>query len=125
MFSLVLRIQTLLAAGFVLAVIVVTPQRAEAQTTINQTSCINGPGSCLTGGFLQSLTVDCNAGGKISTALASIADRNGPNLIAVSGTCSAEGVSVTGFNRLTIQGPATITRGTNIVQSRSITITWS
>jgi hypothetical protein len=116
-----LRIGVVFAAAVVLTFCL--PSVAHAQTTINQTSCINGPGSCLTGGLLQSLVVDCSqpgAAGRISTALASIADRNGPNLITVSGTCSAEPLSITGFNRLTIQGSATITRGTNIVNSRNL-----
>jgi hypothetical protein len=100
---------------------------AAQTTTINQTSCINGTGNCLTGGFLQSLAVDCSIAGparRISTALASIADRNGPNLITVSNTCSAEVVDIVGFNRLTIQGSsgATITRGVNVVNSRNIVL---
>jgi hypothetical protein len=109
------RLLTCLA--FVLILCGVRPAAAQT-TTINQTSCINGTGSCLTGGFLQSLAVDCSlagAAGRISTALASIADRNGPNLITVSNTCSAEVVNIVGFNRLTVQGSsgATITKAVN------------
>jgi hypothetical protein len=95
---------------------------ASAQTKINQTSCIDGPQSCLTGGVLQSLTVDCNSGGSITTALESIADRNGPNQITVSGTCN-ESVVIAGFNQLTITGnAATITRQFRAVSSRNITL---
>jgi hypothetical protein len=97
-----------------------------AQNTINQTTCggVNGPGSCLTNGVLQDLHVDCSvagAAGMINTALAQITDRSGPNRITVSGTCNA-GVTIAGFNRLTIEGTpgATITRGTNILNSRGI-----
>lgn len=91
-----------------------------AQTTVSQTTCVPGPASCVA----QSIAVDCGAGGKISTALASITDRDAPNVITVSGVCSAEVVNVTGFNRLTIQGTAgaTITTGMNIVQSASILV---
>jgi hypothetical protein len=98
---------------------------AEAQTTINQTSCIPGTGSCLTNGFLQDLAVDCSvagAAGRINTALASISDRNGPNRITVTGARGSEGVNIVGFNRLTIEGVggATITRPVSILDSRSI-----
>jgi pectate lyase len=63
--------------------------------------------------------------GKISTALASIQDRNGPNRITVTGTCSAENVNVFGFNRLTIQGGAGATinnRALTITNSRNVTL---
>lgn len=91
---------------------------ASAQTTINQTSCVSG---CTNP--LQDLTVDCSTGGNINAALASIADRTGPNRITVSGTCNP-GVTISGFNRLTIQGTggATIKGGVVIVASRSITL---
>ncbi|MGC4084191.1 MAG: hypothetical protein QM736_19290 [Vicinamibacterales bacterium] len=103
---------------------IVSTRSLSAQTTINQTSC-SPTASCLSGGVLQSLTVDCSTGGRISTALASLADRSGPNMITVSGTCSAEIVNIAGFNRLTLQGSgggATITRGMNIVGSRVVTL---
>ena len=67
---------SLVCGAAVLAVLCFTPQPALAQvtTTINQTSCANGTGSCLNAnGFLQDLVVDCSqpgAAGKISTALA-------------------------------------------------------
>ncbi len=97
-----------------------------AQTTINQTSCIPGAAGCTTNGFLQDLAVDCSAAGaagRINTALSSIADRNGPNRITVSGTCNA-GVNIVGFNGLTIQGSAgaTITRPFIVLNSRSIAL---
>jgi len=66
------------------------------------------------------------AAGKISTALANITDRNGPNRITVSGTCSAENVNLFGFNRLTIQvggvGASISNRAFNIINSRNITL---
>lgn len=113
-------------ASVIILLCAVHPAAAQT-TTINQTSCINGTGNCLTGGFLQDLAVNCStagSAGRISTALASIADRNGPNRITVSGTCSAEGVTIVGFNRLTIDGGAgaTITRGTSVVNSRNVTL---
>ena len=98
---------------------------AAQTTTINQTSCINGTGSCTPGGFLQDLAVDCSvagSAGKLSTALASIADRNGPNRITLAGICNNENPTVVGFNRLTIQGGATLSRGLSIINSRSITL---
>jgi hypothetical protein len=95
-------------------------------TTINQTSCIQGDtnptGPCLTGGFLKDLTVDCSlagAAGKISTALSNIQDRSGPNRITVTGTCGAEVVTVSGFNRLTIQGGV----GGATISNKALTIT--
>jgi hypothetical protein len=97
---------------------------ASAQT-VNQTTCggTNGISSCLNvNGFLQDLTVDCSLAapaGLVATALAQIADREGPNRITLSNTCNA-GFNVIGFDRLTIQGTATITRGVNIVNSRNI-----
>jgi hypothetical protein len=97
----------------------VLPAAAQTTTTINQTSCINGTGSCLTDGVLQEIAVNCSAGGKISTALASIADREGPNTINVSGTCN-ESLSINGFNRLAIQG-GTITKGVTVQNSGLIT----
>src|SRR5258708_40312530 len=72
---------------------------AAQTTTINQTSCINGTGTCTTGGLLETVALDCSlagSAGKISTALSSLHDRSGPNLITVTGTCSAEIVNVTG-----------------------------
>ena len=120
-----LRFGLLLLCLAVVCILGGTRPAAAQTTTINQTSCINGTGNCLTGGYLQSLAVDCSVAGpagKISNALASIADRNGPNLITVSNTCSAEPVNIAGFNRLTIQGTsgATITKGVNIVNSSLI-----
>jgi hypothetical protein len=98
---------------------------AAQNNTIPQTTCggVSGTASCLTNGFLQSLTVNCAAGERISNALASLTDRNGPNLITISGgICNAEVVNVVGFNRLTIQGPGSIDRATNIVNSRQVTL---
>ena len=69
---------------------------------INQTSCVSGP--CLTNGALQTITVDCSATTTLTNALAQIADRNGPNVINVSGTCPERFTNINGFNRLTIQG---------------------
>lgn len=97
---------------------------AHAQTTINQTSCINGSGNCLTGGFLESLAVNCPAQ-KISDALSMLHDRSGPNLITVSGPCAESAtLTIAGFNRLTIRGSggASITRGIFVVNSRLIRI---
>jgi len=94
------------------------PRPVSAQTTLNQTTCVPGPASCLA----QTIAVDCNAGGRINTALASITDRDALNVITVAGTCSAEVVNITGFNRLTIQGNggATITTGMNVSSSRNV-----
>ena len=103
------------------------PRPAAAQNVLNQTTCggTTGVGSCLTNGFLQDLAVDCSAPGapgQISTALALITDRDGPNRITVSGTCNV-GVTIAGFNRLMIQGNgATLTRGWSILNSRAITL---
>src|SRR5262245_31718407 len=80
------------------------PASAQPPVYINQTSCVAG--TCFTGGFLQTINVNCGAGQTLGGALAQIADRDGPNLINVSGTCTA-GTNIHGFNRLTIQGPAT------------------
>jgi hypothetical protein len=100
---------------------------AAAQNTINpQTTCFgpNGPASCgiPNNGNLQDLAVDCTAGGRIDTALATIQDRDGPNRIRVSGTCTA-GVQVNGFDRLVIVGSPTATFTGNwfVNNSRSIT----
>jgi hypothetical protein len=92
---------------------------ASAQTTINQTTCFNSGGLCPNP--RQNLTVDCSTGGNINNTLAQITDRNGPNTINVSGTCPGQ-VSVVGFNRLTIQGSATIANRVNITNSRTITL---
>jgi len=115
----------------VVALLVLAPRfavTATAQTTINQTSCVDGVSPCRADptSFLQTVAVNCNvsgAAGRINTALQSIADRNGPNLIQVSGACNI-GFSVAGFNRLTIDGgnATTITRGVNIVNSRNISL---
>jgi hypothetical protein len=110
----------------VLALCAIRPVSAQTNT-ISQTTCggVTGVNSCLANGFLQDLVVDCSVvgpAGQIATALAQITDRNGPNRITVSNTCSV-GASIVGFNRLTIQGNgATLTRGWNIVDSRNITL---
>jgi hypothetical protein len=125
-FSYYLRVSLVFVAA-VMAAMLFAPRPAAAQvtTTINQTSCANGTGSCFNAnGFLQDLVVDCSQpgpAGKISTALASIADRNGPNRITISNICSNEVVNIVGFNRLTIQGPGSM-RGVNITNSRSVTL---
>jgi hypothetical protein len=97
----------LLTAAFAAALLLVVAHPAAAQNTINQTTCgvVSGVGSCLTNGFLQDLTVDCtNAHGtEVSTALAQITDRNGPNRIRLSGG-NCGGFRIVGFNRLTIEG---------------------
>lgn len=113
---------TLLACIFLLFALAVA--RPGAAQTVSQTTCggTNGISTCLTNGFLQDLTVDCTQAapaGLVSTALAKITDRDGPNRITLSGTCTA-GFNITGFNRLTLQGPATLTRGINIINSRNI-----
>jgi hypothetical protein len=90
-----------------LSIVAYTAAPAAAQNAISQTTCggVSGVASCLTNGFLQDLTVDCaNAHGtEVSTALAQITDRNGPNRITLSGG-NCGGFSVVGFNRLTIVG---------------------
>jgi hypothetical protein len=96
---------TMLTAPFAAAwLLVVAP--AAAQNTVNQTTCggATGVGDCLTNGFLQDLTVNCAAGfpaNQVSTVLAQITDRNGPNRITMSGG-NCGGVGIVGFNRLTI-----------------------
>src|SRR3954464_14551266 len=98
------------AAGFCILVLALSVLRwspASAQnTTLNQTTCFGpgGPANCQAAGNLQTVVVDCNAGGRIDTALASIQDREGPNRIQVSGTCGGGLIQVTGFDRLTIAG---------------------
>ena len=97
----------LLTEALATALLLVVAHPAAAQNTVNQTTCggVSGVGSCLTNGFLQDLTVDCaNAHGtEVSTALAQITDRNGPNRITLSGG-NCGGFSIVGFNRLTIVG---------------------
>ena len=104
-------------------VIAVSSNTAWAQTTLNQTTCVSGPNSCLTNGFLQSINVDCELGQSIANALASITDRNGPNRILISGSCQ-QSFAVAGFNRLTFEGApgATITRGWTFTNSRQIVL---
>jgi hypothetical protein len=111
-----------------LTLVLCAATQASAQNTVSQTTCggVSGFGSCLTNGFIQDLAVDCSVLGplgQIQTALAQITDRDGPNRIRVSNTCNA-GFNAVGFNRLTIEGisNAMITRGTNIVNSRNVTL---
>jgi len=96
-----------LTVALAAAAFVVIAQPAAAQNTVSQTTCggVSGVDSCLTNGFLQDLTVDCtNAHGtEVSTALAQITDRNGPNRIRLSGG-NCGGFRIVGFNRLTIEG---------------------
>ena len=77
----------LLTAALAAALPLVVARPAAAQNTVDQTTCggVSGVGSCLTNGFLQDLTVNCQAGGaesQVSTALAQITDRNGLVLAA-------------------------------------------
>jgi len=101
-----LRIPLLLAAVFAVAIFVAArPAAAQSPQYINQTSCISS-GFCFTNGNLQTLTVTCGGSGgfpDLASALSTIADRNGPNTINISGVCTA-GVNLVGFNRLVIQG---------------------
>src|SRR4051812_48544798 len=106
--------------AFVLALIAAFGGPAAAQTVLNQTTCVSGP--CIAGGALLTQNVDCAIGQKVSTALATITDRNGPNIINVSGTCN-EGVNIVGHNRLTIAGSATFTQPFNVNNSRNILLT--
>jgi hypothetical protein len=80
---------------------------AVGQNTVSQTTCggVSGVDSCLTNGFLQDLTVNCAGahGTEVSTALAQITDRNGPNRITLSGG-NCGGFGIVGFNNLTIVG---------------------
>jgi hypothetical protein len=97
---------------------------AAAQNTVSQTTCggVSGVDDCLTNGFLQDLTVDCsNANGtEVSTALAQITDRNGPNRIRLSGG-NCGGFRIVGFNRLTIEGDGSPMGGFwGIVDSRQV-----
>jgi hypothetical protein len=97
----------LLTEALAAALLLVAAHPAGAQNTVNQTTCggVSGVDSCLTNGFLQDLAVDCsNAHGtEVSTALAQITDRNGPNRIRLSGG-NCGGFRIVGFNRLTIEG---------------------
>ena len=97
---------TALAAAFAAALLLLAAHPAAAQNTVNQTTCGGATGipNCVTNGFLQDLTVNCAApfpANQVSTVLAQITDRNGPNRITMSGG-NCGGVSIVGFNRLTI-----------------------
>lgn len=97
------------------------PGTASGQTINSQITCVptgsTSPQNCLDAdGFKQSITVSCPA--SINNALASITDRSGPNRIVITGTCTQPGVTIVGQNRLTFEGPATITRGWNVINSR-------
>jgi hypothetical protein len=112
------------ALAAVLLLVVANP--AAAQNTVNQTTCggVSGVDSCLTNGFLQDLTVNCAGahGTEVSTALAQITDRNGPNRITLSGG-NCGGFSIVGFNRLTIVGDGSPAGGFwSVVDSRDILI---
>src|SRR5262245_25472476 len=101
-------LRTLLFVTVFVVAVAFIAQPAAAQNTINQTACggVTGVGTCLTSGFLQDLTVSCGAGfpaNQVSTVLAQITDRNGPNRITLSGS-GCGGVGIVGFNRLTIVG---------------------
>jgi hypothetical protein len=101
-----------------------TPSAAFGQITNNQVTCVptgnSSPQNCLDAtGFKQSITVACPA--SINNALASITDRNGPNRIILVGTCQ-QPIVVVGFNRLTFEGPATVTRGWSFTNSRQIVL---
>ena len=119
-------VSSLLLFVLSLAIALITVQPAAAQgTTINQTSCANTPSTCTSPVVT---TVDCNAGGKLSIALAQIADRSAQNTMNVSGTCSESGqLNIEGFNRLTIQtvapATATINPTVRITNSRDILLT--
>lgn len=105
-----------------LAAITLAATAAAAQgppSYLNQTTCVSG--TCITGGALQMQNVDCSAGQKISTALASMTDRNGPNIINLSGTCN-EPMNIVGFNRLTVAGSATLMQPVNINGSGNISL---
>ena len=109
----------LVCAAAVIAVIFLVPRPAAAQVTINQTTC-SGP--CLTGGVLQTVTIVCSTT-TINNALAQLTDRNGPNVINVSGSCPTQFTNINGFNRLTIQGnPGASLGNFNITNSRFITL---
>lgn len=116
---------TPLTAALAAALLLVVAHPAAAQNTVNQTACggVSGVGSCLTGGFLQDLTVDCQAGfpaNQVDTVLAQITDRNGPNRITLSGS-GCGGVGIVGFNRLTVVGDGSPVGGFwSFVNSRSI-----
>jgi hypothetical protein len=102
------RIRPVLSTEALAAVLLLAVAHpAAAQNTAYQTTCggVSGVDSCLTNGFLQDLAVDCtNAHGtEVSTALAQITDRNGPNRIRLSGG-NCGGFRIVGFNRLTIEG---------------------
>src|SRR4051812_30764213 len=107
----------LVCAAAVFAVILLAPRPAAAQVTVNQTTC-SGP--CLTNGALQTLTIVCSTTA-INNALAQLTDRNGPNVINVSGSCPVQVTNINGFNRLTIQGnPGASLGNFNISNSRNI-----
>ena len=118
---------TVFKAAFAAALLLVVAYPAVAQNTINQTSCGGDTGiaNCVTNGFLQDLTVNCAAGfpaNQVSTVLAQITDRNGPNRITMSGG-NCGGVSIVGFNRLTIVADGLPLGGFwNIFNSQNITL---
>ena len=108
-----------------LLIVAYTADPAAAQNTISQTTCggVSGVENCLTNGFLQDLTVNCQAGfpeNQVDTVLAQITDRNGPNRITLSGP-GCGGVGIVGFNRLTIVGDGSPVGGFwSIINSRNI-----
>jgi hypothetical protein len=53
--------------------------------------------------------------------LASITDRNGPNRITITGSCTNVSATIVGHNRLTLEGPVTI-RSLLIVNSTNVTL---
>jgi hypothetical protein len=114
----------LLTAAWAAPSFLVVAQPAAAQNTVSQTTCggVSGVDDCLTNGFLQDLTVDCsNANGtEVSTALAQITDRNGPNRIRLSGG-NCGGFRIVGFNRLTIEGDGSPMGGFwGVIDSRQV-----
>lgn len=116
------RATAVAACGLVAGIYTAAP--AAAQNTISQTTCggANGVASCLTNGFLQDLAVDCtNAHGtEVSTALAQITDRNGPNRLRLSGG-NCGGFRIVGFNRLTIEGDGSPMGGFwGVIDSRQV-----
>jgi hypothetical protein len=119
------RIRLMLStAALATALPLLAAHPAAAQNTVSQTTCggVSGVDSCLTNGFLQDLTVDCsNAHGtEVSTALAQITDRNGPNRLRLSGG-NCGGFRIVGFNRLTIEGDGSPMGGFwGVIDSRQV-----